>query len=62
MAGGAGGGRGGRDFSFSTCNHVRWAARRLLLVKNKIVVRYAFYCEYLDNEMVAVYGRIASLV
>ena len=39
-----GGGGGGR-FSFSTCNHVRRAARRLFLVKKRnCVVGCAFYC------------------
>ena len=38
--GGGGGGGGGREsrFGFSTCNHVRGAARRLLLDKKYILL------------------------
>ena len=36
VCGGGGGGKGGR-FSFSTCNHVRGAARHILLDKKDIL-------------------------
>ena len=46
MSGGGGGGGGGESrFGFSTCNHVRRAARRLLLDKRiHFVVGGTFHC------------------